>query len=95
MIRGQERDCIVNLNNLDTIEAVRERPTGITKILCYNGSEEDSECELGVYSTKGKAIKVLDMICEAYCDCNSFDYNKGFAFVKNGIFQMPKDSEVE
>ena len=59
-------------------------------------------CLLGEYSTKAKAIKVLDMIQEAYSEYQimlnfSVSYlhkikekTDGFA-----IFQMPEDSEVE
>lgn len=44
--------------------------------------EEDEYISLGHYSTKAKAMKVLDMIQEAYVN-GHIDY------------QMPADSEVE
>ena len=40
---------------------------------------------LGKYSTEEKAIKVLDMIEDAY---------RNSAFTDGNIFRMPQDSEV-
>lgn len=52
--------------------------------------------EMGVYSTKEKAIKVLDMICEKYKEpivrANYTD-NESLIY-DNSVFQMPQDSEV-
>lgn len=42
---------------------------------------------IGEYSTIEKAIKVLDMICDFYVECNC-------QYVRNKVFQMPQDSEV-
>ena len=59
-------------------------------------------CLLGEYSTKAKAMKVLDMIQEAYSECQimlnfSVSYLHEFKEKTDGfaIFQMPEDSEVE
>lgn len=59
-------------------------------------------CLLGEYSTKAKAIKVLDMIQEAYSEYQimlnfSASYLHEFKEKTDGfaIFQMPEDSEVE
>lgn len=59
-------------------------------------------CFLGEYSTKAKAIKVLDMIQEAYSEYQimlnfSVSYLHEFKEKTDGfaIFQMPEDSEVE
>lgn len=45
---------------------------------------------LGSYSSREKAIKVLDMIEESYKNANN-----GYGYVENTVFQMPKDNEVE
>jgi hypothetical protein len=58
---------------------------------------------IGSYSSKEKAIKVLDMIQAAYessCYCDhAFDsaaqVQRPYIFVRNEVFQMPQDSEVE
>lgn len=59
-------------------------------------------CLLGEYSTKAKAIKVLDMIQEAYSEYQimlnfSVSYLHEFKEKTDGfaIFQMPEDSEAE
>lgn len=59
-------------------------------------------CLLGEYSTKAKAMKVLDMIQEAYSEYRimlnfSVSYLHEFKEKTDGfaIFQMPEDSEVE
>lgn len=50
---------------------------------------------VAIYSTEEKAIKVLDMIEQAYC--KSFEEQKQnyFGHRYDLIFQMPKDEEVE
>lgn len=59
-------------------------------------------CLLGEYSTKAKAMKVLDMIQEAYSEYQimlnfSVSYLHEFKEKTDGfaVFQMPEDSEVE
>ena len=49
---------------------------------------------LGEYSTKAKAIKVLDMIQEAYCKFMSVKNDDAWNG-KESVFYMPVDSEVE
>ena len=89
LIRSQDKEMIINMtvtNHIYVEEAYRP-----------NGNLFDvstDETILGHYSTKEKAMKVLDMIQEAYCE---------FMAVRNGdmwcgkesVFQMPEDSEVE
>ena len=49
---------------------------------------------VGRYSTREKAIKVLDMICDAY-EGNKYEetYHEG-AYDYVPVFQMPEDDEV-
>ena len=51
-------------------------------------------CLLGEYSTRAKAMKVLDMIQEAYCKFMSVK-NDDVWDGKESVFYMPEDSEVE
>ena len=51
-------------------------------------------CLLGEYSTKAKAMKVLDMIQEAYCKFMSVKNDDAWNG-KESVFYMPVDSEVE
>lgn len=79
IIRSQDRRTIVNFNNLTEV--------------CIGGAKENKiealdnrgVLELGTYSTEEIAIKVLDMIEEAY---------KNQAFIDGVGFRMPQDSEV-
>ena len=92
LIRSQNKislvkfeNIVVNINNINGKE-----------IICWiqMNPGEDEYISLGHYSTKEKAMKVLDMIQEAY---ERYEYEKAF---KTGlalfeIFQIPEDSEVE
>lgn len=92
LIRSQNKislvkfeNIVVNINNINGKE-----------IICWSQMNpgEDEYISLGHYSTKAKAMKVLDMIQEAY---ERYEYEKAF---KTGLtlfetFQMPEDSEVE
>ena len=77
LIRSQDKTVIVNIDNAFNIE-IRDI-NGATAI--YIGSSS-SCCNMAEYSTKAKAMKVLDMIQEAYVN-GHIDY------------QMPENSEVE
>lgn len=66
LIRSQDKTIIVNVDNVFNI-AIRDI-NGATAI--YIGSSS-SCCNIAEYSTKAKAMKVLDMIQEAYADFES------------------------
>lgn len=90
IIRSQNKKAIVNLNMIDTIE---ERDN---QIRYFSGGGMETVGLLGQYSTEEKAIKVLDMIQEAFY--RQWDVENKFVDVtKNDtqIFQMPQDEEVE
>ena len=89
LIRSQNKELLVNFNVSAGIE-IEERNTKTVVTSYITG------CSylLGEYSTKAKAMKVLDMIQEAY---ERYEYEKVF---KTGLtlfetFQIPEDSEVE
>ena len=77
LIRSQNKELFVNFNVSAGIE-IEERNTKTVVTSYITG------CSylLGEYSTKAKAMKVLDMIQEAYVN-GHIDY------------QIPGDSEVE
>jgi hypothetical protein len=62
-----------------------------TEIRCGKvGINDDYDLVLAVYSTKEKALKVLDMIQRLIINAYlNHDYQIG------GVFQMPQDDEVE
>lgn len=76
LIRSQDKTILVNVDNAFNI-VIRDI-NGATAI--YAGSSS-SCCNIAEYSTKAKAMKVLDTIQEAYIN-GHIDY------------QIPKDSEV-
>ena len=89
LIRSQNKEVLVNFDMSAGIEIVG----GTTKTVITSYITGCSYL-LGEYSTRGKAMKVLDMIQEAY---ETYEYEKVF---KTGLtlfetFQMPDDSEVE
>lgn len=73
LIRSQNKEVLVAFENLLNIEV----SGGVISTRVDNGWS----CLLGEYSTKATAMKVLDMIQEAYVN-GHIDY------------QMPADSEV-
>lgn len=77
LIRSQNKEILVNFNVSAGIE-IEERNTKTVVTSYITG------CSylLGEYSTRAKAMKVLDMIQEAYVN-GHIDY------------QMPEDSEVD
>ena len=77
LIRSQNKAVLLNFSNLAAIYTVKDGDDFIISSL-----EGENKCTLGKYSTKAKAMKVLDMIQEA-CINGHID------------FQMPEDSEVE
>ena len=84
IIRSQDKKKIIPLNQPVFIETVADE---------WKISTE--RYFLGTYSTEEKAIKVLDMIQEAYCrmediQCGAVQAQKYDSF----NFQMPQDSEV-
>lgn len=97
LIRSQDKEMIINMAATNHIY-VREvyRPSGNLIDI------SSDEMRLGYYSTKEKAIKVLDMIQEAYSEYQimlnfSVSYLHEFKERTDGfaIFQMPEDSEME
>lgn len=77
LIRSQDKTVIVNIDNAFNIE-IRDI-NGATAI--YIGSSSRC-CNMAEYSTRAKALKVLDMIQEDYVN-GHIDY------------QMPEDGGVE
>lgn len=95
LIRSQNKEVLVAFENLLDIEI---SSGGVISTRVDNGWS----CLLGEYSTTAKAMKVLDMIQEAYSEYQimlnfSVSYLHEFKEKTDGfaIFQMPEDSEVE
>lgn len=92
LIRSQNKitlikfeNIVININNINGKE-----------IICWSQMNpgEDEYISLGHYSTKAKAMKVLDMIQKAYCKFMSVKNDDAWSG-KESVFYMPEDSEVE
>ena len=69
LIRSQNREVLINFDNSPAI-GIMEVESDV-RITC---SDTDETLDIGNYSTKRKAIKVLDMIQEAYGDSEYTKY---------------------
>ena len=100
LIRSQNKELLVNFNVSAGIE-IEERNTKTVVTSYITG------CSylLGEYSTKAKAMKVLDMIQEAYANVElipmavqnigkMFQKDIGKAIMNKMIFQMPEEGSV-
>lgn len=92
LIRSQNKmslvkfeNIVININNINGKE-----------IICWSQMNpgEDEYILLGHYSNKAKAMKVLDMIQEAYCKFMSVKNDDAWDG-KESVFYIPADSEVE
>ena len=69
LIRSQNKAVLLNFSNLAAIYTVKDGDDFIISSL-----EGENKCTLGKYSTKAKAMKVLNMIQEAYADVEYTKY---------------------
>ena len=63
LIRSQNKAVLLNFSNWAAIYTVKDGDDFILSSL-----DGENKCSLGKYSTKAKALKVLDMIQEAYSE---------------------------
>lgn len=87
LIRSQDKRILINMNNVSSIEV------GDNELRIF-AADGETIYDLGSYSTKAKAMKVLDMIQEAYCKFMSVKNDDAWSG-KESVFYMPEDSEVE
>ena len=94
IIRSQDGQSLVNLDNTDAIE-IKYTGESEYNIMAWN---VDTKCRLAIYKTKKRANNVLDMICDNYQylqECKYFGKVIGIN-APEFVFQMPQDSnEVE
>lgn len=95
-IRTQNKYILANANSF------RIRKDSIDDWVYYaiNGHYDRYEQELGIYSTKEKALKVLDEIQDAIEDTDYYridNIGHGTYALGKGVqvYQMPQDDEVE
>ena len=93
LIRSQDKTALLKFENI----VINLKLPDSLNIICW--SLQDAQRSggyfiLGKYSTKAKAMKVLDMIQEAYCKFMSVKNDDAWSG-KESVFYMPEDSEVE
>lgn len=98
LIRSQDKRILINMNNVSSIEV------GDNELRIF-ADDGETIYDLGSYSTKEKAMKVLDMIQEAYANVElipmavqnigkMFQKAIGKAIMNKMIFQMPEEGSV-
>ena len=99
LIRSQDKKKLIPMMPLSITTSIRvcngER-NRIDGYIIY--SMDNANTILGAYSTEEKAIKVLDMIEDAYNKCFAFSMgNHGYYHEvrESKVFQMPQDEEVK
>lgn len=70
LIRSQNKAAIVNFDNVFNIATIRNINGAVAIYIVSQGSR----CNMAEYSAKAKAMKVLDMIQEAYGDSEYTKY---------------------
>lgn len=96
LIRSQDKKKLTNFEQLTDLAVTKLKDGfGINAYYAFSVSDDYASMCMGEYSTREKAIKVLDMIEQAYC--KSFEEQKPnyFGHRYDLIFHMPKDEEVE
>ena len=106
IIRSQDKEIALNFNQVVYFRVAKRINKECDVAALYSPFSEN-DCgfvSLGEYSSKEKAIKVLDMIEKEY---GKHFYGQGgalttanfyvppFAFIPPKVFQMPQDNEVE
>lgn len=86
LIRSQNKEVLIVFESLLDVE--------VSGGVISTRIEHGWCCLLGEYSTKAKAMKVLDMIQDAYCKFMSVKNDDAWGG-KESVFYMPEDSEVE
>lgn len=89
LIRSQNKAFLLNFSNL-TVAYIAEDDEDFV----ISSLEDENRYRLGKYFSKEKAMKVLDMIQEAYCKFMSVKNDDAWNG-KESVFYMPVDSEVE
>jgi acetyl-CoA carboxylase carboxyltransferase component len=90
-IRSQNKQDLVNMNTINGLGTVGYGTYNIYAVI------NDGQCLLGKYSTKEKAIRVLDIIEERTNEpiyINDIGGNE-YAKYYHSSFQMPQDDEVK
>jgi len=90
LIRSQDKEILINLDRITTIAKSKDNCIIVTESPM---SRLDKILLVGKYSTREKALKVLDMIDEfhyQYINTQNPTHNE----ITLTVFQIPQDNEV-
>ena len=86
---------IINFENLVEIYVTRYDMYPLKNDIegyCLKGTVSSGKyIVLGTYETEERAKEVLQEIIKAYLDCNEQNALAEFAYVKNKVYEMPKE----
>ena len=90
LIRTQNKEAIIDISGM----TIKLHPKRKDSIIAYSNHYDINGWEvLGVYSSEEKATEVLNMIQNRYI--SSIAVFLHYGFVKNTVFEMQEDSEVD
>jgi len=98
LIKSQCREVLITLANMESVSVGNSDFIGKWDISAFPlGSQEDDYYVIGEYSTKEKALKVLDMVSGAYECVLPQGYLENQVAITNAqtVFVMPQDAEVD
>lgn len=92
-VRSQDKECLRLCNEFRICEIVKNKKIVGHSVDCF-------DVELGVYSTKEKALKVMDKLADCIGYFKSREildrYRKdSWIYQYNYVINMPQDEEVE
>ena len=97
LIRSQDKKILTKFETITIFPAIdfnNEAKENEKIMITY--TKRIGANSIGTYSSEEKALKVLDMIQEAYLKNAQANLSAGTLTVnKNTVFQMPQDDEVE
>lgn len=94
LIRTQDKKALIDMTGMTIKAILNDTIKEKYKIIAYSNHNDLDSCEiLGMYTSEKKVMKVLDIIQNEYLNGNLCYVHSGF--VKNIVFNMPEDIEVE
>ena len=89
IIVSQDKEEIINFDNMTRVYITFDEDDDY---VCIRTETVDSLYEdLGYYKTEARAKEVLQEIIKAYLDCNEQNVLAEYAYVKNKVYEMPKE----
>lgn len=98
LIRSQDKEKLSNFNQITDLHIQNDKSIGRKEYRVVAYFIDASSVILGIYSTKEKAIKILDMIQNAYITQTTVVFEKKIhcstTLPRAIVFEMPQDDKV-